>query len=93
MSPISLPECSTPIAADTNMAFNPCQGKSACRDDGHRCLTCGRSFEEIRQLRSLLDQLCTLAIENNYDNVGAFSRYVSRKMSKMIAYRRENHAD
>lgn len=22
--------------------FNPCHGKTACRDDGVRCLTCGR---------------------------------------------------
>jgi len=72
------------------MAFQPCQGKTACRDDGQRCLTCGRTLDEIQWLRDLLDQLCTITIEYNYDNVDEFTAYIARKLPKMMAYRREN---
>jgi hypothetical protein len=37
--------------------FKPYQGKSACQDDGKRCLTCGRTLVEIIWLRELMDQL------------------------------------
>jgi predicted Fe-S protein YdhL (DUF1289 family) len=66
--------------------FIPCQGKNACRDDGVRCLTCGRSLDEIINLRKLMDQLVSLAIENNYENIDQYSAYVSRKLEKMINY-------
>lgn len=69
--------------------FKPCQGKTACRDDGQRCLTCGRDFQEIERLRTLMDQLAVLAIDYDYENVDEYSDYVARKLGKMIAYRRE----
>ncbi|MGV6818631.1 MAG: hypothetical protein ACWA44_15355 [Thiotrichales bacterium] len=69
--------------------FRPCLGKTACRDDGVKCLSCGRSLEEIFQLRSLLDQLVTLAIDNEYENTDEFANYVARKIQKQIAYRRQ----
>ena len=69
--------------------FKPCQGKTACRDDGERCLTCGRDFQEIEKLRSLMDGLATLAMEYEYENVDEYSAYVARKLGKTIAYRRE----
>ncbi len=75
------------------MVFQPCQGKTACRDDGQRCLTCGRTLDEIRWLRDLLDQLSAMAIEHDYDNVDAFTNYIAHKLPKMIAYRRENNAE
>ncbi|MFC1311962.1 MAG: hypothetical protein G8D81_00740 [gamma proteobacterium symbiont of Clathrolucina costata] len=70
--------------------FVPCQGKSACRDDGIRCLTCGRGVHEIEQLRHLMNQLASLAIDYDYENVDEYSSYVARKLEKMITYRREN---
>lgn len=69
--------------------FNPCQGKTACRDDGTRCLTCGRSLEEIAGLRSALEQLADLAIEYDYRNVDEFAGYVANKLAKIIVYRRQ----
>lgn len=69
--------------------FKPCQGKTACRDDGQQCLTCGRSFEEISQLRNLLDQLTNLAIDYKYENSGEYLRYVTRKVAKNIEYRKQ----
>lgn len=73
--------------------FIPCQGKTACRDDGERCLTCGRSLDEIDRLRQLLDQLAELALEYGYDNVDDFTTYVARKLNKAITYRREQAAE
>lgn len=69
------------------MTFTPCRGKSACRDDGQRCLTCGRSLVEIVQLRQLMDQLTELAITNGYDNVDEFAAYIARKVPQLVALR------
>lgn len=71
------------------MAFVPCQGKTACRDDGERCLSCGRSLQEIAQLREQLDNLASLAIGYRYENVDEFADYIARKLPKMVAYRLE----
>lgn len=72
------------------MAFIPCQGKTACRDDGSRCLTCGRSLAEIERLRSLVSELADMALTYDYENIEAFSDYIAHKVSKTVAYRREN---
>jgi predicted Fe-S protein YdhL (DUF1289 family) len=69
--------------------FRPCQGKTACRDNGTRCLTCGRTLEEITDLRSALDQLANLVLEYDYRNVDEFAAYVARKLTKTITYRRQ----
>ena len=42
--------------------FEPCHGKDACRDDGERCLTCGRPLSEIARLRASIDELASLAL-------------------------------
>lgn len=70
------------------MSFTPCQGKTACRDDGLRCLTCGRTLEEIGQLRELMSQLAELALKRDYDNTEAYVRYIARKLPKIIEYRK-----
>ena len=72
------------------MKFVPCQGKTACRDDGSRCLTCGRSLEEIEQLRTLLGKLADMALTHNYTNVEEFGAYIARKVAKTITYRRDS---
>ncbi len=64
--------------------FTPCQGKTACRDDGVKCLTCGRSLEEIVELRTLMDQLAALAVRYDYENVEEFGAYVARKLVKKV---------
>jgi len=69
--------------------FTPCQGKMACRDDGERCLTCNRHFDEITRLRDLLDQLANLALVYEYDNSAEYSAYVARKLDKLITHRRQ----
>lgn len=69
--------------------FEPCHGKDACRDDGERCLTCGRSLGEIARLRAAIDDLATLALDVGYDNTEEFASYVARKLFKTINHRRE----
>ena len=69
--------------------FKPCQGKTACRDNGMSCLTCGRGLQEIERLRALMDQLATLAIEYDYENVEEYTTYIARKLDKSITYRRQ----
>jgi len=69
--------------------FTPCKGKTACRDDGEKCLTCGRSFAEIEQTRSMIDALAEFVCAQEYDNVGEFAAYVAGKMEKKVKHRRE----
>lgn len=71
------------------MEFLPCQGKTSCRDDGKCCLTCGRSLEEIEWLRDLMDQMASMAIAYEYENVEVFADYVACKVPKMVAHRLE----
>lgn len=69
--------------------FTPCKGKTACRDDGEKCLVCERSFAEITRTRELIDALADLACAQGYDNVDAFAAYVARKVEKKVRHRRE----
>jgi hypothetical protein len=69
--------------------FQPCHGKDDCRDDGERCVTCGRQLTEIERLRESIDALATLALDFDYDNVEEYAGYVARKLFKTINYRRE----
>jgi hypothetical protein len=69
--------------------FHPCQGKTACRDDGEKCLTCGRGFGEIEKTRNLIDALAEFVCERDYDNVNEFVAYVADKVEKKVRYRRE----
>jgi hypothetical protein len=68
--------------------FNPCKGKTACRDDGEKCLTCGRSFAEIEQTRNLIDALAEFVCAQSYENVDEFAAYVAEKLRKNIRYQR-----
>lgn len=67
--------------------FTPCQGKTACRDDGERCITCGRSFSEIEQTRSLIDALADFVVAQGYENVEEFAGYVADKVVKKVRHR------
>lgn len=67
--------------------FKPCQGKTACRDNGTHCLTCGRDIQEIERLRQLIDQLASLALDYEYENLHEYSSYVVKKVQKTVAYR------
>ena len=68
--------------------FTPCKGKTACRDDGERCLTCGRGFDEITRTRQLIDALADLACAQGYNNVDEFAAYIAHKLEKKVRHRR-----
>ena len=68
--------------------FTPCQGQTACRDDGATCLTCGRGLGEIEQTRKLIDALAELAVGQGYENVEEFAAYVASKVVKKVRHRR-----
>ncbi|MFP4280645.1 MAG: hypothetical protein ACLFQI_11695 [Halochromatium sp.] len=72
--------------------FEPCHGKDACRDDGERCLTCGRPLNEIARLRAAIDELASLALDADYENDEEYAAYVARKLVKTIRHRREQLA-
>jgi hypothetical protein len=69
--------------------FTPCQGKTACRDDGARCLTCDRDFAEIERTRALIDALAEFAMQQDYENVEEFAAHVADKLAKKVRHRRE----
>lgn len=73
--------------------FTPCRGKTACRDDGVRCLTCGRTFSEIERTRALIDALADLALEQGYDDPETFAGYVAEKVVKKVRHRRAQDVD
>jgi hypothetical protein len=68
--------------------FTPCKGKTACRDDGERCITCGRGFAEIEQTRALIDALADFALAQSYENIEEFAAYVAGKVEKKVKHRR-----
>ncbi|MCG7985597.1 MAG: hypothetical protein JAY90_23030 [Candidatus Thiodiazotropha lotti] len=68
--------------------FKPCQGKNACRDNGEVCLTCGRSIYEIEQLRRLMKDISSMALEYEYENIEEFVQYIARKVEKTIRHER-----
>ncbi|MDD5390470.1 MAG: hypothetical protein PHD37_14085 [Gallionellaceae bacterium] len=68
--------------------FTPCKGKTACRDDGERCITCGRSFAEIEQTRAMIDALADFALIQGYENIEEFAAYVAGKIEKKVKHRR-----
>lgn len=72
--------------------FTPCRGKTACRDDGLICLTCGRSLAEVEATRRLIDALADLALQHGYGNVDEFAAYVAGKVGKKVRHRREGEA-
>ncbi len=74
-------------------AFTPCKGLAACRDDGRRCLTCGRDLGEIARLRDLIDGLAGLAIQHGYENVESYTSYVAEKVAKKVRHRRNSPDD
>ncbi len=69
--------------------FNPCIGRNACRDDGQRCLTCGRTLDEIVKTKQLVDSVFIFINEMDYNNSDEFMAYLSRKIAKKIAHAKQ----
>lgn len=70
--------------------FSPCIGRTACRDDGVRCLACNRSLEEIAKTRDVMDSVTAFLEEMKYENPEQFLEYLSSKVVKKLKARNGN---
>jgi len=68
------------------MSFNPCINRNACTEDGTHCRACGRSHEEIAQLRQLVNDTYALVSTWDYDNLDEFFNYLQKKIGKKIKH-------
>lgn len=66
------------------MKFNPCTG--LCTEDGTHCEGCGRSHEEIGQLRAHVKSLVEFAREMNYENIEEYAESIA----KNVKYKLQN---
>ncbi|MEJ2255449.1 MAG: DUF1289 domain-containing protein [Woeseiaceae bacterium] len=53
------------------MIFKPCNGE--CTEEGTHCAGCGRSHEEVADMRRLVGALVAYAEEMEYENVDDFA--------------------
>ncbi len=68
------------------MKFIPCTGK--CTEEGTHCEGCGRSHEEIAEMRKPVEALVTLANKMKYENLEDFANAVAGS----IKYKLEKEA-
>ncbi len=68
------------------MKFSPCTGK--CTDKGSHCEGCGRSHEEIKETKKLVEQMVEFATRQGYENVEEFAE----SMGKSILWKLQNPA-
>ena len=57
------------------MKFSPCTGE--CTEEGTHCEGCGRSHEEIAEMRILVAGLIEFANKMNYENYQDFAAAVA----------------
>jgi len=57
------------------MLFRPCTGE--CSEEGTHCEGCGRSFEEIDEMRRLVGTVVAFAEKMEYENFGDFANGVA----------------
>ena len=57
------------------MKFRPCTGK--CTEEGSHCEGCGRSHEEIAQMKALVGGLTAFAEKMEYENIEDFANGVA----------------
>ncbi|MCK5263208.1 MAG: DUF1289 domain-containing protein [Gammaproteobacteria bacterium] len=53
------------------MKFSPCTGK--CTEEGTHCEGCGRSHEEIAEMKTLVADLVVFAQKMGYENIDEFA--------------------
>jgi hypothetical protein len=66
--------------------FSRCKGKTLCVENEIECRTCGRSLDEIRTTRRLIDELANFIVDMDYDNVNDFMYYVASKVAKKVEH-------
>ena len=53
------------------MKFSPCTGK--CTQEGTHCEGCGRSHEEIAEMKAAVDVVIAFAQKMGYENIDDFA--------------------
>ena len=66
--------------------FKPCVNRTACTEDGTHCRGCGRSHEEIAQVRQLINDAYPLVSMREYDNLDEFFAYLRKKIDKKLKH-------
>lgn len=64
------------------MDFKPCTGE--CTEEGTHCQGCGRTHEEIAQMRQLVGELIAFAQKMEYDNVEEFADGVAGSIKYLM---------
>jgi hypothetical protein len=64
--------------------FKPCVSRTACTENGTHCRACGRSHEEINELRNLMNGVTAFAARMEYDNCEEFLDYLKNKVLKKL---------
>lgn len=72
------------------MQFKPCVNRNACTEDSTHCQACGRSHEEIAQLRQLVNDTYALFCKWQYDNPDDFFAYLQKKIGKKLKHSLKN---
>lgn len=57
------------------MIFKPCNGQ--CTEEGTHCEGCGRSHEEIAEMKELVGGLVAFAEKMEYENIEDFANGVA----------------
>lgn len=68
------------------MKFSPCTGK--CTDEGTHCEGCGRSHEEIAEMKKQVGGLIAFAEKMKYENIEEFASGVA---NSIIYKMKESH--
>ena len=57
------------------MKFSPCTGE--CTEEGTHCEGCGRSHEEIAEMKALVGNLVAFAEKMEYENIEDFANGIA----------------
>ena len=64
--------------------FSPCKGRELCRELGVRCITCGRSLDEVARTKLLVDEVFGFIQQMDYENGEEFMDYLRKKIGKKL---------
>lgn len=61
------------------MNFNPCTGR--CTDSGTHCEGCGRTHEDVAEMKHLVNQLVHYAKHKGYENIEEYAQSIAKNVS------------
>ena len=70
------------------MKFNPCNGN--CTEDGEVCGGCGRTHEEIAEMKKLVANLVGFAKKMEYENFEGFANGVAGSIKYQLGEANSN---